>query len=73
MEFLFSICYGTLHTGKPLSLAKGQGLFGLTGATALLEDSSIHICNADCRYNLEHQVKLIRASSDLQLLLGVLE
>lgn len=33
-----SICYGPLHTGKPLSLANRQGLSGLTGATAFLED-----------------------------------
>lgn len=40
MEFLFSVCYGPLLTGKPLSLANGQGLFGLTEASAVLEDKT---------------------------------
>lgn len=26
------------HTGRPLSLANGQGVFGLTGANAVLEE-----------------------------------
>lgn len=29
---------GPLHIGKPLTLANRQGLFGLAGATAVLED-----------------------------------